>query len=363
MSVPDRDPVLRRKLTPRTPPPDPDAPVLSGRAGLLARSFGRAISDAAPLIAEDGALHWKTASLPELLDAIDTDAFVTLLDTAGGPPGLVTLDQEGFATVIEAMTIGRLGAARPGIRRPTGTDAALLGDILDTALHGLGAEDPVSAFRCARPVPDHRLLPVLLDEIAYDLVALTAVLISGDVTRPLRLMLALPQRPEEPDATDDTPPARSWAEAMEDAVMGASADLRAELGRLRLPLAEVLALGPGGALTLPLSNLEEVKLVALDGTPHAIGRLGQTRGMRAIRLTGWPGGLQHHTMIDASPPRAQGTTGLASGVALGASFQEPTQHSAPQDAPPLAFDPPESDDAAAEFPAMAPMSLDLPGDD
>ncbi|MBN8291630.1 FliM/FliN family flagellar motor switch protein [Rhodobacter sp. NTK016B] len=368
MSVPDRDPVLRRKLTPRPPPPDPDAPVLSGRAGLLARAFGRSISNAAPLVAEDTALHWKHASLPELLDAIDSDAFVMLLDTGGGPPGLVTMDQQGFATVIEAMTIGRLGVAKPGIRRPTSTDSALLAEILDAALKGLGPEDPVTGFRCARPVPDHRLLPVLLDEIDYDLVALTAVLISGDVTRPLRLMLALPPLPEDPvDPSDTDTPAPSWTEAIEDAVMGASADLRAELGRLRLPLADVLALASGRALTLPLSNLEEVNLVALDGVTHAIGRLGQTRGMRAVRLTGWPGSLQHHTMIDAAPPRAQGAAaGLGTGMSLGAPLDDPPQGDTSEDAQPFTFqgaEPTEPDDPAAGFPAMAPMSLDLPGDD
>src|SRR5690606_35713705 len=129
------------------------------------------------------------------LDGIDPDAFVTLLGGMDGPPALALVEQEGFATVIEAMTIGRLGTRAPGARRPTTTDAALLGEVLDATLRGLGVEDPLSALRCARPVPDHRLLPVLLDDVTYDMIALTAVLVSGSVSRPLRLMLALPALP------------------------------------------------------------------------------------------------------------------------------------------------------------------------
>ncbi|MFN4098594.1 MAG: FliM/FliN family flagellar motor switch protein [Pararhodobacter sp.] len=301
MTAQDRDPVLRRKLAPRSPPL-PEA-VPPGPAPTLARAFGRAISDAAPLVAEEVAISHGSATLPELLDALETDAFVILLSTATGGPALALVDQEGFATVIEAMTIGRLGPRRPVARRPTPTDAALLAEVIDATLRGLGEGDPLSAVTCTRPVPDHRLLPVLLDDVDYDLVTLTAELISGDIVRAIRLMLALPHHAALPAA----PPAgaesavQDWNDALEDAVMRAPAVLRAELGRVTLPLAEVLRLGIGSALTMPLSNLEEVRLIGLDGSCPAIGRLGQTRGMRAVRLTGWPGGLPA-AMTDASPP-------------------------------------------------------------
>jgi len=302
MTAQDRDPVLRRKLSPR-PPPLPEAadPV---PAPALARAFGRAVSDAAPLVAEDVVISHGSATLPELLDGLETDAFVTLLSVDTGGPALALIDQEGFATVIEAMTIGRLGPRPPGARRPTPTDAALLAGVIDATLRGLGPEDPLSSVTCTQPVPDHRLLPVLLDDGTYELVTLTAELVSGGVTRAFRLMLALPRVP--PSSTPLTEggegEARDWTIALEDAVMRAPAVLRAELGRVTLPLAEVLRLGIGSALTLPLSNLEEVRLMGLDGTCPAIGRLGQTRGMRAVRLTGWPGGMPAINMTDAAPP-------------------------------------------------------------
>ncbi len=339
MSVHDRDPVLRRKLAPRPPPPSEEAALPAGPAALLARAFGRAISAAAPLVAEEPETHRKQASLAELLDSIDPEAFVTLL-TGAEAPALALMDQEGFGAVIEAMTMGRLAARPTGPRRPTTTDAALLAEVIDATLAGLGAEDPLSGLRCGRPVADHRLLPVILEEIDYDLVALTAVAVSGSVTRPLRLMLALP-RPDEaeviPAAGEE--PARDWSEALNAAVMRAPASLRAELGRVTLPLAEVLALGPGSSLTLPLSNLEEVQLVALDGAVQAVERLGQTRGMRAVRLTGWPGGLPQSPMLDAAPP----------GRAMRAAAPVEDEEIAAPDFPMMA--------------AMAPMALDLTEDE
>lgn len=349
MTIHERDPVLRRKLTPRTPPPKEEGPVVVGPAPMLARSFGRAISLSAPLVSEEPDVQRKTASLPELLDSIDPDAFVTLIDGGEGLPALAVIEQEGFATVIEAMTIGRLGSRVPGVRRPTTTDAALLSELLDATFRGLGPEDPCSAIRCTRPVQDHRLLPVLMDETKYDLVSLTSTLVSGGITRGIRILLALP-RLKDPDALDPETveeAKRDWSEAMEEAVMSSPTILRAELGRVTLPLAEVMKLGVGSTLTLPLSNLEEVKLVALDGVTHAIGRLGQTRGMRAIRLTGWPNGTPQHTMIDAMPSGTGGGFGAPAlsdmnfGGDFGAGPTEEEEISFPSGIAPMSFDLPE----------------------
>lgn len=325
MNAENRDPVLRRKLAPRTPPPAAEVPPLSsGPAATLVRTFGKALSAAAPLVAEEPALHRRTATLPELLDTIDSESFVTLLTGSDGS-ALALVDQPGFGAVIEAMTMGRLGARASGPRRPTPTDAALLAEVIDAALCGLDPGDPCAGLRCGRPVPDHRLLPVLMDEGVYDLVALTAVVVSGPVSRPIRLMLALPRTEAAGGgaAADPVEPARDWGSALEEVVMGAPASLRAELGRVTLPLSEVLGLGIGSALTLPLSNLEEVRLVALDGATQAIGRLGQTRGMRAVRLTGGPGGLPPPAMIDAAPPGAAAGLAPAPGGAGSGRVDEP----------------------------------------
>lgn len=300
--------VLRRKLAPCASPVPDQTGTGGGPARTLVRCFARAVSDCAPLMAEGGERTTRSLSLSELIDSVDPEAFVGLVTGEDGPPGLAIIDQTGFSALVEAMTIGRLSARDPSVRRATATDAALLAEVLNATLVRLDDGDPASGFVMRRPVPDNRLLPVLLDDLSYTLVSLDVTLISGDVRRPAQVALALPQRAEAVLDSDGTRGDRAampaaaratagqeWTRALEASVMTAPAALQAELGRVTLPLADVLALGTGGMLTLPLSNLEEVRLVALDGTVHAMGRLGQSRGMRAVRLTTWPG---------AGPPEA-----------------------------------------------------------
>ncbi|WP_417586841.1 FliM/FliN family flagellar motor switch protein [Pararhodobacter oceanensis] len=307
MNAPTRDPLLRRKLVTRNAPP-PDKPAVTGPAQGLSRAFARATSSMAPLVAEQGETRRSSASLAELLDMIDSDAFVGQLDGLAAGTAVVMLDQSTFATVIEAMTIGRLGPKPPLPRRPTPTDSSLLADLVNHTMRDL--TDPIAAaMRFHRPVVDHRLLAVLLDDVVFDTVSLDVDLVAGEVQRPGRIMLALPRAAPEtltgdPAADSET---SNWGKQLEETVMRAPASMQAELGRLTLPLSEVLALGVDSSLTLPLSNLEEVQLVALDGSVQAIGRLGQSRGNRAVRLTSWPGGTPPvPQMSDIKPaPRAK----------------------------------------------------------
>lgn len=292
MTATTRDPVLRRKIVRRAPDPQAAAPAVSGPAREIVRGFARAVSEHAQLVAEGGARVHGRFSLAELLDSIDPDAFVGLLSPGSG---VAVIDQSGFSALIEAMTIGRLASRAPVSRRATPTDAALLAEVVNAMLAAQPGGDPAQPQTLRRPVPDHRLLPVLLEDGVYDRVSLDVTLVSGTVRRPARVTVALPvsagQESSVPTGAAATPaPVDDWAHRLEASVMTAPASLRAELGRLTLPLSEVLTLGEGSALTLPLSALEEIRMVALDGTVHAVGRLGQARGMRAVRLTSWPNG-------------------------------------------------------------------------
>ena len=56
------------------------------------------------------------------------------------------------------------------------------------------------------------------------------------------------------------------------------------LARLTLPLADVLNFRAGSVLALPQAALDRISLEGLGGRSLAEARLGQNRGMRAIRL-------------------------------------------------------------------------------
>ena len=61
--------------------------------------------------------------------------------------------------------------------------------------------------------------------------------------------------------------------------------MEAELSRLSLPLARLMALEVGEVLPLGEATVARLVLRGVDGRALAEGRLGQMRGMRAVWLT------------------------------------------------------------------------------
>lgn len=276
--------VLRRKaLRPRVAAD----PVGSAPARALPRAVMRAVSEGAGLSAQVGTVTQRRVSLDEGLERIADDGFVALLAREGGT-GLAVLGADLFAALIEALTLGRLGAAGPGApRRPTSTDAALMGAVVDRLLAGLDGADGDGPWRMVRAVGDLRVLPAILDEGDYDLADADVRLAGARGPGTLRggaLMLLLPV----PAPAAEAPPLAGpdpFAAGFEAAVAGAEVVLKAVLGRVALPLEQALALRVGDRLELPLSRLEEVEVLGLDARPQARARLGQAQGQRALRVT------------------------------------------------------------------------------
>jgi len=299
-----RESVLRRKLVPKaempafefSAPPLAEEPAVGGR--LLPRSFIRAASRVADLVARASVRSSRGVSLAELVELPETEGFAALLKGREGPPGLVLFDPAAFSSVIEAMTIGTLSRKAPALRRATETDCALMSDLVDAILAEVDANpdpaDPFApGFRQERLIDDLRLLDVMLEDVPFALTVLDVELLAEGTVRKGVFTIALPEpAPEMPafadfDMSFDDAPAHddAWERALEASVMTAPAELGAVLGRVRMPLSEVMALGVDSAVTLPLSQLEEVQLEGLDRSVLALGRLGQYRGMRALRLT------------------------------------------------------------------------------
>jgi flagellar motor switch protein FliM len=78
---------------------------------------------------------------------------------------------------------------------------------------------------------------------------------------------------------------RRFAEDMAEQVSNAQVRLDAVLTRLSLPLSRVVGLAVGDQLVLNAAALDKISLEGLDGRKMAEGRLGQNRGLRAVRLT------------------------------------------------------------------------------
>lgn len=232
-------------------------------------------------------------ALAELLELPPDRGLMLMLDQNGGDGlGLMVISPAILSGLVEMLTTGRVTSGPPPNRRPTRTDAAMLATLIDAAMTGLDVslqqdDDRVWAtgWRYASFVEDARTLALLLEDAPYQVIRADLSLKDGAKTGPL--ILALPDRLPRGDRNQDTPTAsdHSFSAHLSAQVERTNARLDAVVARVTMPLAQVSALLPGEMLPLPLAGVDRVRLVGLDGRLVGEGRLGQARGLRAIRLS------------------------------------------------------------------------------
>lgn len=258
-------------------------------------SLARAARDQLGLALEVPELHLSRVSLAEVLEMPPEQALLALLDGPGQGIGLMALSPPVLAALIEVQTLGRVLPQDAPPRRPTRTDAAMVAGLVDAALSAVDEaladhEDRVWAagFRYAGFLEEPRPLGLLLEDAAHMALRAHVVLAGGIRAGSVLLVLpadgrgARPARPSGP--ADPQAEGRAFAEALKTRVEGAAGVLDAAIDRISLPLSRILALQPGEVLVLPRAALDRISLEGIDGRRLAEGRLGQTRGMRAIRL-------------------------------------------------------------------------------
>lgn len=282
--------VLRRKLGRR-----PQAQVAEERGIRAFRlAFARAAETVPAFRPDIGGLTEAIRSLTELLDGLPDRALLTILEGPGEGLGLMAMDPVVVATVIEAMTTGRVAKTAGAPRKPTRTDAAMAAGLIDRTLAELegvlmadAAQGWCQGFRYASFLEDARPLGLLLEDRSYRV--LTADLTLGEGARTGRVLLALPatgqgMTPIGTEALAASAPGAQPAPAFAEGALLVTAELSAVLHRLSLPLSAVLALKVGDVLALPAAALDAVSLEGLDGRRLATGKLGQNHGSRALRL-------------------------------------------------------------------------------
>jgi flagellar motor switch protein FliM len=283
--------VIRRKLTGTQAVQPPEGGV--ERAFPLA--LARATRTRHACNAEVAGLRLHRYSLTELLDLPPALSLIALLEGPGEAIGVMMIGPDVLAALIEAQTHGHVAALPAAPRRPTRTDAAMVADWVDAVMtdleETLGAEEDLvwtDGFRFASHLDEPRPLGLMLEDAPYRVLAVTLRFAPG---REGPLVLALPaegrgRNPQRagPPPLDPAQGALFEAEFREQ-VMAASATVDAVLCRLSLPLDTLLGLGPGDMLPLPTAQLDRIVLEGADGQGRATGRLGQHRGMRALRLS------------------------------------------------------------------------------
>lgn len=283
--------VIRRKIDRARPTQAEGAPG-ADRGWRLA--LARAARDAMGLDLEFRSLTIARQSLAEILEQAPDLALIALLDGPRGGLGVIMLGPSVTASFIEKQTLGRLGSQTPPPRRASRIDAAMVAGVIDRALVGLDetlADEAdfnwAGGFRYASYLEDARPLGLLLEEDAYRVLSAEVALGGGD-GRTGRVLLVLPAigRGEAPAVLDTSAEAEAphFTVALSAQVMQADCRLDAVIGRLTLSLRQVMTLAVGETLALPRSALDAISLETIEGQRVAGARLGQHRGMRALKL-------------------------------------------------------------------------------
>lgn len=287
--------VLRRKLAAARVPAADGVPG-ADRAWRLA--LARAARDAVKLALDVTALTMDRGGLSDVLERVPERALIAVLQGPAETLGVLLMSPEVMASVVEIQTIGKVNRGAPPVRKPTRTDAAMAAGLIDAALEGLEVAledeadlDWAGGYRYGSHLDDARPLGLLLDDREYRV--MTAQVSLGLGQRTGTVILALPaagQRAKVPEADQPDPEAmrHAFSEALSERVAGAACTMVATLARLSLPLAEITALSEGVVLPLRQASIERIRLEGLDGRILGEGRLGQNRGMRAVRLVEAP---------------------------------------------------------------------------
>lgn len=286
---------LRKKLSVARPATTAPAPSGGEKAWRLA--LARAFRDTARLDVDILSCLPSRRSLAEVLDQDMDHALILLLQGPEDGLGLLVFSPDVLAGTVEMLTLGRCGERPPERRRPSRTDAAMLAPLADRALSGLQSaleddEDLVWAegFHFVSFIEESRPLGLVLDDTAYRVFHLDLSLSGGRRKGWVSLVLPAdgagrrPTQKVEAAKTDDL--AEAFAAQLAERVQLAPCQLDVVVGRVSMPLAEAMSLTVGAILPIGGGGLSAISLDGLDGRRLAEGKLGQHRGMRAVKLTG-----------------------------------------------------------------------------
>ncbi len=279
-------------------------------AATLRVAFGRMAAECPGLEGVVREVSIEQAGLGEVIEQAEPGMFLSLLEGQGERMGLIMACPAVLAAMVEARATGRVDQCLPRPRRPTRTDAALLAPMIDAFLRLMEsrcAELPqaglVSGYVYGSFLDDPRPLGLMLDDGRYSMIRMQVSLGFGAKEGVWTVVLPLADPSDAcaaPKAESDEV-ARDWRARLEAAVSSSPVQMDAVLCRVRISLTEALRLRPGDVLRLPESALESLALETITHQPMGIGRLGQARGQRAVRLTAEPGTLTDAMGVSVPP--------------------------------------------------------------
>lgn len=302
---------MRRKAGAGRPPPE------IGQltpAKILRAAVAQAAQDVVGMVAVAGNVEEARTTRDAFSETVEETALIALLEGPENRYGVLVLDPQALAALIEAQTTGRVVPRPADPRPPTRTDAIMCADFIDRLLEITEAElgaarldvaPALSGYRFAMALTDTRAIGMTLDDVHFRHFKIPVDFSQGAKTGAIDLLLPLEAARSGARSAGD---GEDFSEALRAQVMEAEAALEATLLRREMTLAEIAELAVGDVLTLPRDALSRVAIEDLAGRRVAYARLGQMNGHRALRLTSEPD-ASAGSLADPSQPAALFSSG------------------------------------------------------
>ncbi|MEX0349129.1 MAG: FliM/FliN family flagellar motor C-terminal domain-containing protein [Paracoccaceae bacterium] len=205
----------------------------------------------------------------------------------GGLTAALCFDRRATAAMIRHQTMGEVGTQPPDDRPFTDTDAALMAPLAERFLaevSGLLGEREdwlaLSSYRFESRQKNLSDLVLMLGQEQYRLCDLVVDIGHGACQGQITVVLA--DHPAEQGGDPDDVSFQPVGLERNFGLM--RTELRVVLTRLHVPLSTLSGLQVGDTLPLPPCPLEEAEVLTIDGQAIARARLGQCRGLRALRM-------------------------------------------------------------------------------
>lgn len=225
----------------------------------------------------------------ELADLLLPGEMSALMENEAGDIGLVLVSPGIIAALVEMQTIGRVSDRQVETRDPTPVDGALVGPSIDRILASAGAalaenglRDPVTDFRFAMLTEADTPPTLAMADLLHSCMTLDVQIEGGRKQGMLRFVI-----PDTGASEDHKAASRAdWQDKISSAVLASDVTVEARLGRLRMPIQDVMRLQPGDRLALAADDLRRVRLVVGRGDLASRAKLGQSNGFRAVKIVG-----------------------------------------------------------------------------
>ncbi|MEJ1997501.1 MAG: FliM/FliN family flagellar motor switch protein [Maritimibacter sp.] len=246
----------------------------------------------AELVAQVGNVEETRITLDPFIEALPDPCLLGLIEGPEGRFGMVILDAQSIAALIEIQTTGRVIERAAEARAPTRTDAVMCADFIDKMLElievnaaeaELEVAPAITGYRYAMALADTRAITMTLENMPYRRFEFSVDFALGAKSGVVQILMPFdPPGVKHDSSAEDA----AFTGALQQQVMDAEVTLSTTLLRRELTVAEVAEFTIGTLIPVPREALSEITVEGTDGTVVGKGRLGQVGGFRAVRLCG-----------------------------------------------------------------------------